>query len=176
MKNYIGQAGNFIKDNKKPLLYVGGAIAVVIVGYAIVSRVKSGITGFLKPNIKGQTDFKQLAVDNTKSTISDSLANNYANELYNSMKDTGTDTDVIYSIMEKLQKKNDFLKVYNAFGLKGYANYLGGVLGGGEPTTIYVGMYNDKNLVEWLREEVGYSNILTYNLVKKTVENAGLVF
>ena len=170
MKNYIGQAGNFIQDNKKPLLYVGGAIAIVVIGYTIVKRTQSGITGLFSNKSIGASDFKPLDVDVTKVTISDSLANTYSNQLYNAMKDNGTDEDTIYSVLEKLQKKDDFLKVYNTFGKKSY--YIDG-----EPTiSAWLFGYKDQDLVEWFRSELGYSNLLTYNLAKKTVTNAGLAF
>jgi hypothetical protein len=170
MKNYIGQAGNFIQDNKKPLLYVGGAIAIVVIGYTIVKRTQSGITGLFSNKSIGASDFKPLDVDVTKVTISDALANTYSNQLYNAMKDNGTDEDTIYSVLEKLQKKDDFLKVYNTFGKKSY--YIDG-----EPTiSAWLFGYKDQDLVEWFRSELGYSNLLTYNLAKKTVTNAGLAF
>lgn len=170
MKNYIGQAGNFIQENKKPLMYVGGAIVIVVIGYSIVKRTQSGISGLFKSKAIGASNFKPLEVDVTKVTISDALANTYSNQLFNSMKDNGTDEDTIFSVLQKLQKKDDFLKVYNTFGKKSY--YIDG-----EPTlSSWLFGYRDLDLVEWLRNELGYSNLLTYNLAKKTVKNAGLAF
>lgn len=170
MKNYIGQAGNFIQENKKPLMYVGGAIVIVVIGYSIVRRTQTGISGLFKDKSIGASEFKPLELDAKKVTISDSLANTYSNQLFNAMKDNGTDEDIIYSVLEKLQKKDDFLKVYNTFGKKSY--YIDG-----EPTlSAWLFGYRDLDLVEWLRNELGYSNILTYNLAKKTVRNAGLAF
>jgi len=170
MKNYIGQAGTFIQENKKPLMYVGGAIVIVVIGYSIVRRTQSGISGLFKNKSIGASDFKPLEVEVAKVTISDALANTYSNQLYNAMKDNGTDEDTIYSVLQKLQKKDDFLKVYNTFGKKSY--YVDG-----EPTiSAWLFGYKDQDLVEWLRSELGYSNLLTYNLAKKTVTNAGLAF
>lgn len=174
MKNYIGDAGNFIQNNKKPLLYVGGAIAVVVIGYAIVNRLKSGISGIFTNTSTGASNFKPLDLDITKVTISDATANTYSNQLFNAMKDCGTDTDTIYSVMEKLQKKDDFIKVYNTFGKRSY--YDTGLCGGEPTVSAYLFGYADLDLVEWLKKEVGYSNLLTYNLVKKTITNAGLAF
>lgn len=169
-ENLISKTGNFISDNKKPLLYVGGAIAIIVVGLAIVNKLKSGIGGFLKDNSVGQTDFVPIEVDNTKTTISDATANSYANQLFNAMKDAGTDSGMITTILNKLQKKDDFLKVYNAFGRKSYYLF-------GEPTAgAYLFGFSNLDLVEWFNKEVGYSNLPTYNLIKKTVTNAGLTF
>jgi hypothetical protein len=166
--NYISKTGDFIANNKKPLLYVGGAIAIVVVGYAIVKRLQGGISGFLKDTSIGATEFVPEKVDITKVTISDATASTYANQLWNSMKDMGTDTTMISAVLNKLQKKDDFLKVFNAFGRKSY--YLQG-----EPTlSAYLFGYKNLDLVEWLNEEVGYLNYPTYSLIQKTVKNAGL--
>lgn len=166
----ISKAGEYIAKNKKPLLYIGGAIAIVVIGYAIVSRLKGGIGGFLTDGSKGISDFTPIELDVKKSTISDTLASTYANQLWNAMKNTGTDTDMISNILNKLQNKDDFKKVYNSFGRRSY--YVSG-----EPTiSAYLFGYDDLDLVEWFNKEVGYSNILTYNLIKKTVNNAGFAF
>lgn len=170
MKNYIGQAGNFIQENKKPLMYVGGAIALVIVGYSIVSRLKGGISNIFTNKTTGASEFKPIEINSKNVTISDSLANTYANQLFNAMKDAGTNEDLIYKVLEKLQKKDDFRKVYNAFGKRNY-------LGTGETGFAgYVTGDAKLDLVEWLDAEVGYLNLPTYLLIKKTVTNAGLAF
>jgi hypothetical protein len=166
--NYLSKTGDFIANNKKPLLYVGGAIAIVVVGYAIVKKLQGGIGGFLKDTSVGATDFVPQSVDVTKVTISDATASTYANQLWNAMKDMGTDTSMISAVLNKLQKKDDFLKVFNAFGRKSY--YLQG-----EPTlSAYLFGFKNLDLVEWFNKEVGYLNYPTYSLIQKTVKNAGL--
>lgn len=166
----ITKTGNFISENKKPLLYIGGALAIVIVGYAIVSKLKGGIGNFLKDTSKGQSTFIPIAIDPLKSTISDAIANTYANQLHNAMKDYGTDEETIYPILGKLENKEDFKKVYNAFGKRSYYLY-------GEPTiSSYAFGYSDLDLVEWLKAELNISNPLTYLQAKKVVTNAGFAF
>jgi hypothetical protein len=163
----LSKAGTFIKDNKKPLLYVGGAVAIIVIGYAVVSRTKKGILNVFTDKTKNETPFIDVEVDDTKVTISDSVANSYANQLYNAMKNAGTDEDLIYSVFQKIEKKDDFRKVYNAFGKKSYYNF-------GSPTiSAWLFGYDDLDLIEWLNKELGNSNFKTYNLVKKVVNNAG---
>ena len=41
----LSGVGTYIGNNKKPLLYVGGAIAVVIIGWSIVKRFKNAVSG-----------------------------------------------------------------------------------------------------------------------------------
>ena len=173
-KESIAKTGVFLVNNKKPLLYVGGAVVVVVLGYAIVSRTKKGIDSIFTDKSKGETPFEEAEVDDTKTTISNSLANTYANQLYSAMKNSGTNEDMIYAIFKKIEKKDDFRKVYNAYGRRSYV----GKLVGGSPTALdkWLGNYDDFDLIEWLNEEVGYSNYPTYTLIKKVVTNAGYVF
>jgi hypothetical protein len=172
--NNISKVGDFIANNKKPLFYIGGAIAIVVIGYAIVNKLKSGITGSFSDNAKGANPFVGLDYDPTKVTISDATANSYANQLFDAMKNGGTDENAIYNVFQKIQKKDDFIKVYNTFGKKSYVGYFTG----GTPTKAdsILGNYDDLDLVEWLRQELSVANLPTYNLVKKTVNNAGLAY
>lgn len=170
----LSKTGTFLANNKKPLLYVGGAVVLVVLGYAIISRTRKGIDKLFTDKSKGETPFEEAEVDVTKTTISDSMANTYANQLYGAMKNAGTNEDTIYAIFKKIEKKDDFRKVYNAYGRKSYV----GRFVGGSPTALdkWLGNYDDFDLIEWLNLEVGYTNYPTYSLVKKVVNNAGFVF
>lgn len=171
---YLVKTGTFIKINKKPILWVGGSVIAVIVTITLVKRLQKGIGNVFTDKSVKENPFVVIDYDKSKATISDAIANSYANQLYNAMKNYGTDNDAIYQILQKLQKKEDFLKVYNAFGTKSYV----GVIVGGSPGTVasYLGMYDNFDLIEWFRNEVGYKNYPTYSLIKKTVTNAGLAF
>jgi hypothetical protein len=164
---FIAKTGDFIVANKKPLMYIGGAIALVAVGYAVVSRFTKGVGGFLTDKSVGVSKFVPIKIDLSKATISDETANAYANQLFNAMKDAGTNSSLIGSVFDKISKKEDFLKVYNAFGIKSHGYW-------GEPTLInYVVGYDNYDLVEWLEAEIGNFNPLTWTKIKKTVNNAG---
>lgn len=167
----LAKIGEFVNENKKPLLYLGGAVVVVVIGYAVVSKVSGGVSNLFKDKSIGASKFKPIKYDKSKSTISEEVADTYANQLYNAMKSTyGTDVDPIKAIMNKLQRKEDFIAVYNAFGVKSY----GGL---GSPTIInYITGFDDLDLIEWLKKEVGKWNFLVQSLIKKTVENAGFAY
>jgi hypothetical protein len=169
----LKKAGNFVKENPKPLLYLGGAIALTVIGYAVVKKAKGGIEGLFTDKSKGETSFKKIPVDDRFSSINDSVASNYANQLYNAMKISGTKEDVILSIFKKIQRKEDFLKVYNAFGTRSYVRHFGE-----NPDKLikFFGLYSNLDLVEWLQEEISTIDKELYDLVKKTVNNAGLAF
>ena len=172
----LALTGEFLRNNKKSLIYIGGSVLAVVVAYTIVRKISLGVGGgiadIFKDKTKRQTAFIEAELDKTKTTLTDAVANNYANQLYNAMDGTGTDENTIYVILEKLQKKDDFRKVYNAFGRRSYFFE-------GSPTLLgssWLMGYNDLDLIEWLRKEVGWSNPLTYNLISKTVKNAGFAF
>jgi len=165
---FISKAGDFIANNKKPLIYIGGAIAIVVLGYSVIRKLQGGIGSFLKDKSVGAKEFVPVQVDIAKSTISDAIANNYANQLFNAMDGFGTNSDAIYDILNKLQQKEDFRKVYNSFGRKSY------YIDGSPTVSAYIFGYNNLDLIEWLDKEVGWSNPLTYNLIKKTIKNANL--
>jgi hypothetical protein len=169
---FIAKTGEFIVSNKKPLLYIGGAIGIVVIGYAVVSRLNKGIGTFFSDKSTGATIFTPIKIDVSKATISDELANTYANQLFNAMANSGTNNTLIGSIFEKIGKKEDFLKVYNAFGRKSYV----GSLVGGSPNRLdkMLGNYDELDLVEWLDNEIGNSNPMLWATIKKTVNNAGL--
>ena len=95
----LSGVGTYIGNNKKPLLYVGGAIALVVIGYAVVKRVKGAVSG---KNIVGGK-FNNQDVDETKTTISDSTAKNYAENLFEAFNFFwGTDKTTIDTIFSKI--------------------------------------------------------------------------
>ena len=116
------KTGEFIATNKKPLLYIGGAIAVVIIGIAVVKRLKGGISG---ENISGGK-FVEQDIDTEKTTISNQTAKNYAENLFEAFNYTwGTDKGIISTVFSKI-KPEDFKMVYNAFGKRSYSAVNGG--------------------------------------------------
>jgi hypothetical protein len=163
----LGKTGDFIGNNKKPLLYIGGAIAVVVIGYAVVKRLKGGITG---ESIVG-SKFIEQNVDETKTTISDAQAKNYAENLFQAFNYTfGTDKGVIESVFSKLNPE-DFKKVYNAYGKRSYSALTGGTP---SPLTFFWNMEN-LDLISWLNYELGFGDGALKSKIRKVVEPAGFV-
>ena len=82
------------------------------------------------------------------ATISDSTANNYADQLQTAMGGFGSDETLIFDIIKKLKTRANYNKVYNKFHLRPYM-----------PTT---GTYdeffgNQHNLTTWLSNELNSS-------------------
>jgi hypothetical protein len=169
--NALSKTGTFVQNNKKPLLYVGGAIAIVIIGLAIVNRIKKAIAG---QNIVGG-QYHEQAVDVTKTKISPATAKNYAESLFEAFNYYwGTDLNSIKGIFSRINSE-DFKMIYNAFGKRSYSGLNGGTPSGkiyGLDT--YIG-FTDLDLVGWLNAELGLADIITKKKVKPIVEGAGFI-
>ena len=162
------KTGEFIANNKKPLLYIGGAIAVTILAVSIVRRLKGKIEG--KDISKGK--FVEQDIDLTKTTISVQTAKNYAEILFEAFNyDWGTDKSQVDSVFSKI-KPEDFKLVYNAYGKRDY-----GTLTGLSPTWAERagGLYRSLDLVQWINEELEYGDSALREKIRKVAEPAGFV-
>ena len=177
MKNFsqnIIKVGDFLKDNKKPVLYIGGAIIVVSIAYTLVKNVNKGVSNFFNPGantIKGK--FIPQEIDLTKTTITETQAKNFAENLFEAFNYFyGTNKSTINAIFDKI-KPEDFKMIYNEFGKRTYSS-----LNGGSPTDkvyaldTYLGN-RDLDLVEWFNKELDLLDYFTLAKVKKTVKAAG---
>lgn len=163
----LTKAGDFIGNNKKPLLYVGGAIAIVVIGYAVVKRLKGRISG---ESIKG-AKFIEQDIDESKTTISDAQAKNYAENLFQAFNyNFGTDKGVIDAVFTRLNPE-DFKKVYNSYGRRSYSPITGGTP---SPLT-YLWNSEDLDLISWLNYELGLGDGALKTKIRKVVEPAGFV-
>lgn len=171
LQNTLSKTGTFIQNNKKPLLYVGGAIAVIVIGLSIVNRIRKSIAG---QNIVGG-QYHEQAVDVTKTKISQATAKNYAENLFEAFNFYwGTDLATIKKIFSKINSE-DFKMIYNAFGKRSYSGLNGGTPSGkiyGLDT--YIG-FTDLDLVGWLNAELGLADFVTKNKIKPIVEGAGFI-
>jgi hypothetical protein len=175
LSSVLNKSGAFIKNNKKPLLYVGGAIAIVVVGLALVNKFKNLVSG---QNVIG-SNYREQPIDATKTKISQTTAQNYAEQLFNAFNYYwGTDLATIKSIFGKINSE-DFKMIYNAFGQRTYS-----AINGGTPSKSPIGFDNpiifgsnpDLDLVSWLQAELGVADILTKNKVRPIVIGAGFTF
>jgi hypothetical protein len=162
------KTGEFIANNKKPLLYIGGAIAVTILAVSIVRRLKGKIEG--KDISKGK--FVEQDIDLTKTTISVQTAKNYAEILFEAFNyDWGTDKSQVESVFSKI-KPEDFKLIYNAYGKRDY-----GTLTGLSPTWAERagGLYRSLDLVQWINEELEIGDSALREKIRKVIEPAGFV-
>lgn len=118
-----------------PILGVG--IGIIAVRKLFFKRNPDGTSVKVAPSMKDTV----IAKENLTITVSD--AGLYANTLYGAMQSYGTDEDTIYSIIDKINTKDDMLLVIKAFGMKKYS--------WGSRASFFGEEYN---LIGWLRAEL----------------------
>lgn len=174
--NLLKNTGNFIKENPKPIMYIGGSIVAVIVFVAVVKGVKGGVSSFFNPganNVGGK--FNEQTIDKTKTSISEITASNYAESLFEAFNYTwGTDKSVIQSVFSKINSE-DFKLIYNAFGKRTYSDVNGGSPSGKfYALDTYLGNVN-LDLVQWLNKELGLGDTTLKNKIRTIVDGAGFI-
>ena len=165
----------FIKNNPKPLLIVGGAIAAVVIGVVLTKSISGGISSlFKRKKVTGGT-FSKQPVDQTRTTISDQTAKNYAENMYQAFNyDWGTDNTILNAIFSKINSE-DFKQIYNAFGTRTYNQLAGGTPNGDWWNLTTYGIYDDLDLVAWLNTELDNFDTALKKKARPIVEGAGFI-
>lgn len=175
----IKSTGSYIAENKKELLYLGGAILLVYVGYKAykgISKATETVGDILE---NPETDFIKvdLSVDNRNLTITEEDAKVMAKSLLDAFNETilfgspSADTEKIEKVFDTLQTGDDFRLVYKAFGKR--KRY-----GGGTPT-YYLSkkLASEYDLTHWLKQEVSsflYSDL--YKKIEARLKSANIPF
>ncbi len=140
IENAAKKSKDYALANPKTILYAAAAVTVAAVGYKVYKKVFPAA-----PKRPELIEDSNLA----KSTLTDVQAQNIAEKLFTAMATVGTDEKAIFSALSGLNA-NDFLKVYNAFGMRQYSLFWGNV---GDPIT------SDKHhLITWLANELSVSD------------------
>lgn len=177
LKENVAKTSQYLSHNAKPLL-IGGAVMVGLLILYKVYRAFSSKTQTEEERIREQQVQGVIGqqINEKNLTISQSMARNFAQQLLDAMDYMeplyGTDEQTILKVFKQIKTKDDFLLVFNAFGMKDYN-------GNGLPPTgvaRYLDVYEPRNLVYWLKAELSPRDKEVYDLVKKVVENAGFVF
>jgi hypothetical protein len=167
----LSGVGTYIGNNKKPLLYIGGAIAVVIVGFTIVKRVKGAFT----PAVISGGKFVEQEVNPQIVKISNATAKNYAETLFEAFNYTwGTDKGSISQVFDKINSE-DFKLVYNQFGKRSYSTINGGTPSGKWWSPDTLGGSTELDLISWINAELGWGDSALREKIRKVVEPAGFI-
>ncbi|WP_272149134.1 hypothetical protein [Tenacibaculum aiptasiae] len=170
----IKSTGNFLVDNQKELLYLGGAILLVFAGYKIYKGASKGLSSLIEDSSESVTI--DVPINHINTTISNQEAQKYAQQLLDACNEAapfyGTDEELIKEVFQSLKTGEDFKLVYKFFGKK---NYNGN---GSPPVGIWrhLDNYSPRDLVYWLRAELSPRDGDVYILVKERIESAGWKF
>ena len=138
----VNKATIVAKGIKYGLPILGVGIGIYAVKKLLFKHNPDGTSSRVAPALS------DMVLQKENLTISPSDAALYANTLYGAMLDFGTDEKTIYSIIDKIQTKDDMLLVIKAFGMK---MYLWGT------RAAFLGQ--DYNLIGWLRFELSDKEI-----------------
>ncbi|MCK5906535.1 MAG: hypothetical protein KAG37_03040, partial [Flavobacteriales bacterium] len=107
------------KSNKEDLTSMGIKIGipVVVIGAGIFLIKKMFVRNADGTSTVVAPSLKNTSINKSNLTISTSDAGIFANTLYGAMLDFGTDEKTIYSIMDKINSKDDMLLVIKSFGM-----------------------------------------------------------
>jgi len=138
------------KSNREDLTSMGIKIGipVVVIGAGIFLIKKMFVRNADGTSTVVAPSLKNTSINKSNLTISTSDAGIFANTLYGAMLDFGTDEKTIYSIMDKINSKDDMLLVIKSFGMK---QYLWGTRAG------IIGQ--NYNLLGWLKFELSSSEL-----------------
>lgn len=171
-------------QSQKKLLYIFGGVVAFYLLFQIATTASEKIQSVLDgdPNIDDLVPNTGGGFDIKNTTITKSQAANFAQQLLEAMNVKqpiyGTDEETIEKIFNKIKTKDDFLLVYDAFGMKDYNG------NNSPPTGIWsnIDSYKKQNLVYWLKSELSNGFFASaaekraYKKVKEIVEKAGFVF
>lgn len=159
----------FLMQNKYLLI----AIGVGVGGYLVYRGVKKSInkaTDFLKSEPDDYIN-GNLSVDKSKLTLTNDEARLLSKGLLEAFNDTNfgfpaTDEKAIKDIFYKIKTPEDYQLVFNLFGRRPY-------ISGGTPTLWFdKKRATDKDLDQWLKEELSPSDGEVYRIVKQRLESA----
>lgn len=177
-KKAVVNSGNFVADNQKPLLYLGGVIVLGIVGYKIYKGVSKGVTNVVDDVFAEKSEDVTIntTINNSQVTISKEQSQQFAQSLLDASNEMfpfyGTDEDAIKRVFLQLNSGDDFKMVFDAFGMKNYNGYNSPPTGWGR----HFDNYAPRNLIFWLRSELAESDGEVYKIVKSRIESAGYSF
>lgn len=177
-KEKIVKASDFLSKNGKSML-IGAA---VLGGLIIIYKIYKNFSGKNKTEEEREREQQIKGVVNQpvnlkNTTITEQEAKNLAQQLLSAMDYAaplyGTDEKTILAVFKKIKTSDDFILIFNAFGMKEYN-------GNGLPPTSSFGrmfdVFEPRDLVYWLKEELSPTDGEVYRVVKNVVEQSGFTF
>lgn len=174
--NLIAKTGNFIGENKMPLLYIGGAVLALFIVVPLIKRIRTILDPTEGKATDTETVIKNINVNTSKATITENQARIMANQLVQAMSVTsGTDEKEIQNVFNKLKNEDDVKLLYKTFGSRPYSwvnqGEASGVLFGAFEK---LGGFQDMDLVGWLKAELGVFDWRTKRIVNEKLNLMGI--
>jgi len=177
--NAAKKTGQYVAKNPRTSLYIALGIGAVVLAYVLIKKTTDKVGQIFEgdPNIDDNVviTLGNLSIVSSKLTIGNDQAKIYAQQLLDAMNAKqpfyGTDEKTILEVFKKINSE-DFKLIFYHFGMKDYNGH------NSPPTGFWSNLdsYEKRNLVYWLNSELSPSDGQVYDLVKKTVNEAGFAF
>jgi len=140
----MNKFNKFLEDlSKNPMLLVIWIGVIVVAGFGIYK-----LFGIVKDKLNAYNATSGFEVEKNNLSFSISEFNSMANQLFNAMDGVGTSEDVIFSVFNKLQNKDDYNQLIKSFGIRSSTSFMSSFGG---------------DLLVWLSDELSSSEIKKLN-------------
>ena len=140
----MNKFNKFLEDlSKNPMLLIMWIIVFILVCFGIYK-----LFGFIKDKISEYNATSGFAVQRNNLSYSISEFTSMANQLFNAMDGAGTNEDIIFSVFNKIQTKDDYNQLIKSFGVRSSTSW----------TSSFSG-----DLLAWLSDELSSSDVKKLN-------------
>ena len=140
----MNKFNKFLEDlSKNPMLLVMWILILIVVSFGIYKLIR-----FVIDKISEYNATSGFNVQKENLTFSMSEYNSMANQLFNAMDGAGTNEDIIFSIFNKIETKDDYNQLIKSFGVRSSTSFMSSFSG---------------DLLTWLSDELSSSDVKKLN-------------
>ena len=140
----MNKFNKFLEDlSKNQMLLIMWILILIVASFGIYKLIR-----FIIDKISEYNATSGFNVQKENLTFSISEYNSMANQLFNAMDGAGTNEDIIFSVFNKIQTKDDYNQLIKSFGVRSSTSW----------TSSFSG-----DLLAWLSDELSSSDVKKLN-------------
>jgi hypothetical protein len=140
----MNRFNKFLEDlSKNPMLLILWILILIVASFGVYKLIR-----FIIDKISEYNATSGFNVQKENLTFSISEYNSMANQLFNAMDGAGTNEDIIFSVFNKIQTKDDYNQLIKSFGVRSSTGILSSFSG---------------DLLTWLSDELSSSDVKKLN-------------
>lgn len=140
----MNRFNKFLEDlSKNPMLLIMWILILIVASFGLYKLIR-----FIIDKISEYNATSGFNVQKENLTFSISEYNSMANQLFNAMDGAGTNEDIIFSVFNKIQTKDDYNQLIKSFGVRSSTSW----------TSSFSG-----DLLAWLSDELSSSDVKKLN-------------
>lgn len=129
--------------SRNPMLLIMWILILIVASFGVYKLIR-----FIIDKISEYNATSGFNVQKENLTFSISEYNSMANQLFNAMDGAGTTEDIIFSVFNKIQTKDDYNQLIKSFGVRSSTSW----------TSSFSG-----DLLTWLSDELSSSDVKKLN-------------